>query len=213
MTSAPPAKVPAVPSENGLRPTHFFVLASLMAATGAVIVSRQSTPEHLVLISVTIGAAGLATAGFYRMLAPLVTDPAESVNEPLSERARAVIDREKALTLRSLKDLEFDRSMGKMSQADFDEMTTRLRARALSLMKQLDEDGTGYRSMIERELNARLASRLNERQAMPGADSHVPVDVEKVDKAVCSCGTHNDPDALFCKRCGTKLLDATQTSR
>ena len=39
------------------RASHFFVLASLMAATGAVIMSRQSTPEHLVLISITIASA------------------------------------------------------------------------------------------------------------------------------------------------------------
>ena len=77
----------------------------------------------------------------------------------LSERARAVLAREKALVLRALKDLEFDRSMGKVSQADFEEMAARLRTRALSLMKQLDEDGTGYRTIIERELSARLAAR------------------------------------------------------
>ena len=58
---------------NTFRASHFFVLASLMAATAAVVVSRQSTPEHLVLVSLTIGAAGLAAAGFYRMLSPLVT--------------------------------------------------------------------------------------------------------------------------------------------
>ena len=79
--------------------------------------------------------------------------------EALSERARAVLAREKALVLRALKDLEFDRSMGKVSQADFDEMAGRLRTRALVLMKQLDEDGSGYRTIIERELSARLAGR------------------------------------------------------
>ena len=53
-----------------------------------------------------------------------------------------MLAREKGLVLRALKDLEFDRSMGKVSQADFDEMSARLRTRALVLMKQLDEDGS-----------------------------------------------------------------------
>ena len=61
------------------------------------------------------------------------------------ERARAALEREKALVLRSLKELEFDQAMGKLSATDFDEMGGRLRARAIALMKQLDAGGSGYR--------------------------------------------------------------------
>jgi hypothetical protein len=181
------------------RASHFFVLASLTAATGAVMMSRQSSPAHLVLISVTIATAGLAAAGFYRMLAPLVSDSATAAPEPLSERARAVLEREKALALRALKELEFDRSMGKVSQSDFDEMAGRLRARALSLMKQLDEDSLGYRATIEREVTARLAARRTDRSEPVPATPAIAV------AAACSCGTQNDSDAVFCKKCGTKL--------
>jgi hypothetical protein len=187
-------------AESTFRASHFFVLASLLAATGAVIMSRQSTPEHLVLISLTIASAGLAAAGFYRMLSPLVGEASDATQEPLSQRARAVLEREKVLALRSLKDLEFDRSMGKLSQADFDEMAGRLRARALALMKQLDEDGSGYRSIIERELSARLAAKPAERGEQPSSAA-----APAVVAGLCACGTRNDPDALFCKRCGTKL--------
>ena len=49
--------------------------------------------------------------------------------------------------------------MGKLSDRDFEEMSGRLRARALALMKQLDEGESGYRGVIERELQARLAGR------------------------------------------------------
>ncbi|HSC27191.1 MAG TPA: hypothetical protein VLD67_07955 [Vicinamibacterales bacterium] len=145
--------------DDGFRPWHFFVLASLMAATGAVIMSRQSTPEHLILISLTIGAAGLGAAGFYRMLAPLAVEDLSTFREPLSARARATLEREKALTLRSIKELEFDRAMGKLSAKDFDEMAGRLRSRAVTLIKQLDEGPAGYRADIERELLARRANR------------------------------------------------------
>ena len=87
------------PDKSAFRAAHFFVLASLMAATAAVIMSRQSTPEHLVLISVTIGAAGLAAAGFYRVLSPLVGETTTAASEALSERSRAVLAREKTLVL------------------------------------------------------------------------------------------------------------------
>jgi hypothetical protein len=194
---------PRAETSSTFRASHFFVLASLMAATGAVIMSRQSTPEHLVLISITIASAGLAAAGFYRMLSPLVGEGSIAAGEALSERGRAVLAREKALVLRALKDLEFDRSMGKVSPADFDEMAGRLRARALALMKQLDEDGSGYRTIIERELSARLAGR-----AAAGVVDEVPEPLSapaEVTPGLCSCGTSNDVDALFCKRCGSRL--------
>ena len=53
-------------------------------------------------------------------------------------RTRAALEREKALALRSLKELEFDRAMGKVSEADFAEVAERLRARAMRVMQQLD---------------------------------------------------------------------------
>jgi hypothetical protein len=194
--------------DTTFRASHFFVLASLLAATGAVILSRQSTPEHLILISLTIASAGLAAAGFYRMLSPLVSEITEAANEPLSQRARAVLEREKTLALRSLKDLEFDRSMGKLSPADFDEMSARLRGRALSLMKQLDDDGSGYRSIIERELSARLAAKPGERSEVKVTAPPAP---EVVVTGLCTCGTTNDADAVFCKRCGSKLAGSADS--
>ena len=56
---------------------------------------------------------------------------------------RLDLEREKALTLRSIKELEFDRAMGKVSPQDFEEMAGRLRARALGIMKQLDAGSVG----------------------------------------------------------------------
>jgi hypothetical protein len=147
---------PPVPADAGFRPWHFFLLASLMLATVAVVVSRQSTPAHLILISLTIAAAGTAAAGFYRMLAPLAAEDPSFFGEPLTDRTRAALVREKALVLRSIKDLEFDRAMGKISAKDFDEMAGRLRARAILLIKQLEEGESGYRELIEREVRARL---------------------------------------------------------
>jgi hypothetical protein len=188
-----------VPVDSGFKPWHFFVLASLMLATVAVVMSRQSTPEHLIMISFTIAAAGAAAAGFYRMLAPLATDDASIFSEPLTERARMATEREKALVMRSIKELEFDRAMGKLSPKDFDEMGGRLRARAIMLMKQLDEGGSAYRELIERELTSRLGKETGEAKASPY------VTAEPVAGTCASCGTANDHDAAFCKRCGTKL--------
>lgn len=193
-------------TDSGFKPWHFFVLASLMLATVAVVMSRQSTPEHLIMISFTIAAAGAAAAGFYRMLAPLATDDASIFSEPLTERARKATEREKALVMRSIKELEFDRAMGKLSPKDFDEMGGRLRARAIMLMKQLDEGGSAYRELIERELTSRLADARSRQGAVDHTGNAAPAAAPAALAGTCaSCGTANDHDAAFCKRCGTKL--------
>ena len=182
-------------ADEGFRPWHFFVLVSILMATVAVILARQSSPGHLILLSLTIAAAGAAAGAFHRMLVPLLGAVQTQAAEPISERTRAALLREKTLVLRSIKELEFDRAMGKLSQKDFDEMAGRLRSRALALMKQLDAGTGGYAQTIEKELEARLA-------AMPHPKS---ASAEKSTPGCVSCGTANDPDAVFCKRCGARL--------
>jgi hypothetical protein len=195
------AKAAAGTARDSLRPWHFFVLASLVAATATVVLARDGSPEHLVLISLTIGAAGFAAATLYRTLSPLVGRDAAIRPDGLSESMRAVLEREKMLVLRSIKDLEFDRAMGKVSSRDFDEMAGRLRARAISLMRQLDAGG-GYRELIERELKA----RVNHPAARSGRDKPAaPTAPLQAAARNCDCGAPNDADAAFCKRCGLKL--------
>ena len=200
-------------TNDGFHVSHFFVLLSLMAATVAVVMARPAAPEHLILISLTVGAAGLAALCFYRLLAPLVAPHVDMDRQPLSDRLRADLEREKALTLRSIKELEFDRAMGKVSPADFEEMTGRLRARAIGIMKQLDSASSAYRAVIEKELEQRLGAK-------PAAPTPAPAPVPAAVKAApvvhaaaagtCACGTVNDPDARFCKSCGARLQAVAQ---
>jgi len=164
---------------------HLFILLALMAATVAVVMARPATPESLILISLTIGAAGFAAVCFYHMLAPLVAPHMDLDEEPLSERLRNDLEREKALTLRSIKELEFDRAMGKLSQPDFEQMAGRLRARAMGIMKQLDAGVSDDQVPVSRNRDPKTAA--------PSA----PVR--------CACGVSNDHDAKFCKSCGIKL--------
>jgi hypothetical protein len=190
-------------TSDGFQVSHFFVLVSLLAATVAVVMARPSAPEHLILISLTIGAAGLAALCFYRVLAPLIAPHADVERQPLSERMRADLEREKALTLRSIKELEFDRAMGKVSPQDFDEMAGRLRARAIGIMKQLDAGSSAYRALIEKELAARMGNKLAH-----DTPDLVPASASR--SATCACGTANDSDARFCKSCGAKLTKGTK---
>jgi hypothetical protein len=179
-----------VRARDTFRPWHFFVLVSLVA----VMMTQQARPEQLILISLTVGAAGFAAAALYRTLGPLVVKDPGVFQGSLTESMRSVLEREKTLVLRSIKELEFDRAMGKVSPKDFDEMAGRLRARAMTLMRQLDAGEGAYRELIERELKARLPKANGRKTIQPITIDHK-----------CVCGTVNDADAAFCKRCGAKL--------
>ena len=70
------------------------------------------------------------------------------------------------------------------------------------MMKQLDEDASGYKTIIERELSARLSARAVQ-PPVPAAAEITPE--LPAASGACTCGTANDPDAVFCKRCGSRL--------
>ena len=109
----------------------------------------------------------------------------------IGERTRTALEREKMLTLRAIKELEFDHAMGKIAADDFAEMRDRLRARALRLIKQLD-GADAYRAQIERDLAARL----------PAAGAGAAAEAART---CAGCGARNEFDARFCKMCGHAL--------
>ena len=126
---------------SSFRPWHLFVLAALVAATAAILVARPSDPVGAILLTLAIGAAGFVGLMAYRAITPLTQATFQEVTVMAGSRSRAAVEREKTLVLRSIKELEFDRAMGKVSDADFEEMGRRLRVRAIRLMKQLDVEG------------------------------------------------------------------------
>lgn len=183
------------------RPWHFFVLAGLAGATVAVVAVRPSGVANLVLVVLAAWAGAGVCYALYRMIVPLATRAFVERVEMVGGRTRAALEREKTLVLRSLKELEFDRAMGKVSDADFHEMGGRLRFRARSLLKQLDVDGAAYRDQIERELVERL--RGGEEDAGPETGGAAAVAV----RLLCGCGASNERDAKFCKACGAALQE------
>jgi hypothetical protein len=140
-----------------LQPWQFFTLAGLIGATIVVFVSRGQTPSGIILLSLIIFTAAIVGIAAWRTLAPLTSKDDPAGPQILGGRTRAALEREKALVLRTIKELEFDRAMGKVSDKDFVEMSTRLRVRAAGLIRQLDA-GTGYREKIEQEVRRRVGS-------------------------------------------------------
>src|SRR5215208_1064902 len=194
-----PVPPPASALAGGsFRPWHFFLVAAALVATIAVLLMHGQPLALLLLAVATVAAAGYAGHSLYRTLSPLVTEGIGEDATMVAGRTRAALERDKMLTLRAIKELEFDRAMGKIAEGDFDIMRDRLRARALRLITQLD-GAEVYREMIERDLAARVPSEPERPGAptAPAATSRGPECTE--------CGTANDPDARFCKGCGRPL--------
>jgi len=203
--------------DSGLQTWQFFLLAALGCATAVTFLARGQGMVSIILLGIlmiTTAAVGIAVL---RMVRPLVSSE-EDRTVMIGHRTRAALEREKHLTLRAIKELEFDRAMGKLAEADFQEMSTRLRMRAAGLLRQLDA-GSGYRDQIERDLAARLkgsrydsgsAGSHNEMQTDTGSArlsaERIAGEREASAERLCAnCSTVNDADATFCKSCGVKL--------
>ena len=166
---------------SGFQGWQFFALASLIGATVVVLVSPQGAhPIALLLLSAAVMSAGLVAATISRAVAGFFSEGMEAL--PLPPAARDGLERDKHLILRSIKELEFDRGMGKVSEEDYANIMSRLRARALTLMRDLER------------------TEAKEPAARPAAEAS---------GVTCQgCRTPNDSDARFCKKCGAKLGEA-----
>jgi hypothetical protein len=195
-------------ASESLEPWQFFVLAGLVCATAGTVMLRGESATAIILLSVLMGTVCLVGIAALRAVRPLVSAE-DDRTAMVGQRTRAALEREKLMTLRAIKELEFDKAMGKLSEADWQEMSGRLRARAAGLIRQLDA-GAGYRDQIERDLAKRLATPPGPKDPAytqtGDARRAGPVDPPTVAGNFCTqCGTSNEGDARFCKNCGTKL--------
>ena len=97
-------------------------MASALLALVTVTVMRGQPLERLLLAVATVAAAGYAGHSLFRMLSPLVSDDIGEDATMVAGRTLAALERDKMLTLRAIKELEFDRAMGKIAEGDFDIM-------------------------------------------------------------------------------------------
>ncbi|HEX5099629.1 MAG TPA: hypothetical protein VFV94_09025 [Polyangiaceae bacterium] len=112
-------------------------------------------------ISLLVIAAG-ALAGVIALLwssvqaltgeSPLTLDEALTLGAPSAE------EEQKRAVLRALKDLEFERSVGKISEDDYAELSTRYREEAKRLIQLIDAGTETERERAEKALAQRLAA-------------------------------------------------------
>lgn len=173
----------------------------------------------------------LALAALFQSLRTAFGDASgvSGLRVSLPERA-ALVDEKNAL-LRAIKDIAYERAVGKLSDADFERLDRAYRHRAKEVLRKLDEDLAPFLERAEKlvgepaappaaraETGPRKKSKKKKEKAAPRRDcpscgTSNPADAEhckecgaRVAPVACeACGTSNDADAKFCKKCAAPL--------
>lgn len=195
--------------------TPILVTVAVVAAVSAGLWQGIATAVLVLAASALIGVLALLSASVRGLSGdtPLSLDEAVGLGAPSAE------EEQKRAVLRALKDLEFERSVGKISEQDYHEYSARYREEARRLITRVDESLASAHELAERLLAERIAksglSSEAEREPAVKADAETDTDAqaqvesapvaERPERSCAKCDTRNDADARFCKGCGTPL--------
>jgi hypothetical protein len=155
------------------------------------------------LIQLLVGVL-LAAGATYFVLLPILRPPpagdeqarvADEGDDPEDDMSPHTV------ALRALKEIEFDRATGKLSDADYEQLKTKYTAVALAAMRG---EGTGYAVPGEREFPQREMPGPPGPPAPPAPPApRAPLTAHR---ALCpEHGARPEPDAAFCSECGRRL--------
>jgi hypothetical protein len=141
------------------------------------------------MLAEAVAAALLGVVALWLVLRPLLgpPPPPDEVVEPVEQD-----ETPKGVALLALKEIEFDRETGKLSEHDYQYLKDKYTVEALEALRT--EDGLGVPGDVEALIAHRVqALRFAAATAPPGAP------------ACPSCGPRPEADALFCSTCGGRL--------
>lgn len=133
---------------------------------------RQVVPALWLLVAVAAGVSKGAplfflvmASGVLSLIIILLWSSVQSLTgrsslgfeEALGMGAPSKVEEEKRAVLRALKDLEYERGVGKISPEDYAELSAKYRAEAKRLMQTLDQSLGPARAEVEKAIAARLA--------------------------------------------------------
>jgi hypothetical protein len=198
---------------NLLRFRYLGLSALAVAAAGAYVIVGGARPAGPALFLVAAaGVVCLVIALLGRSAMSLLRGPQEAEVRVATGRRRKELEREKQGLLKALKELEFDHEMHKISDGDYQDIAALYRARAVRVMRQLDEAQLDLRALVERDAALRRGQRAGKQAAHVSNGSAAVKEptptppAPSVTGLLCgTCETRNDADAMFCKRCGARL--------
>lgn len=155
--------------------------------------------------------AGLMTAAGLMLLAAIflawssvqsLTGEAEmSLDEALGLATPTIEEERKRAILRALKDLEYERGVGKVSEADYAELSAQYRAEAKVLLRALENQDKPARDRAARLFEKKLRSAGLAQKASPGGSAQAdhddePAEDDAPDEGVSAQPTEADDEAL-----------------
>jgi ribosomal protein L40E len=161
-----------------------IAVVAVLGFTVATLVMYHGRPTSGAVF-LTMGWMSILATGYFlaRAVSFDFAVGAEAAGDVTAQR-REELDREKKLLLKAIKEVEFDRDTGKLDDGEAAQAIARYRARAVEILRQLDDSKA---PQIEAKIEAELARRLAEA------------------RGCTKCGITNDEDAAFCKKCGAKI--------
>lgn len=188
----------------------------------------------LSLLTLAAGALLGVIALFWSSVRNLSGETPLGLDEALGLGAPSAEEEQKRSILRALKDLEFERSVGKISEQDYAEFSTRYRADAKRLIAAVDDTLAPAQALAQSLVAERLkrlgltaddaptGASVTSSAASPSmtdgaatvTDARPPSNDGNQAAALTSsearrdcpaCAKPNDPDARFCKSCGVEL--------
>ena len=141
----------------------------------------------------------LALAGLAFVLYPLFADPGAAI--PRRETgARDASDVTQEDAVAALREVEFDRATGKLSDSDYAALRARYTSRALAELRARDSVAAATGSVVT-SADGEAASTTD---VVDVAELAVRRQRERL-KECASCGPRPEPDAIYCSGCGRYL--------
>ncbi|MFP6683795.1 MAG: hypothetical protein VB934_03745 [Polyangiaceae bacterium] len=168
------------------------------------------------VLALAAGALIAAIALLWTSLRAAFGDTQLTVEDAYGLGAPSAEEEQKRAVLRAIKDLEFERGVGKLADEDYEELMARYRAEAKRLLRSIDEKASPERKRVEGLVTDRLlvagiepTDEEDEREdERDGEDFEQDSEDEREDAGETACGscdTRNVADAVFCKNCGAKF--------
>ncbi len=220
---APVAAVPVTRAEDGDEAERFLgrvvaVGLPVVCVVAAIAVGFAASVGSALLVLASgalLGTIALLWASVRTLSgdAPLPVDL-----EALAAQHRDVdtLGEQKRRVLRALKDLEGERSLGKIDEADYEAIAMQYREEAKALMREMDRNAAPALAEAERIAREYLAAQGLGPGGPKGAslDKAAPAPLASTstrERLACpGCATSNEPDAAFCKKCGAAMKTATE---
>jgi len=206
--STQPATPDADEAERKLGRTVAYAIPCVTIAAALVVRAATSAgPTILVLASGTLlGTVALLWASLRTLGGDAPLPEGMQAMAATTDRVTEAEERKKK-TLRALKDLEHEHSVGKLDDEDYAELAAHYRAEAKAVMREIDTEIEPLREKAEAMAQKHLQKRGIVEKATETKPEPEPA--PESNRVACpQCTTSNELDASFCKKCGHALQAA-----